>query len=307
MSGRSELLIRQRLVALRRSLPGARHGSLTAVHQARVATRRLREALPLVARGGKGRKLERRVRNITRALGPVRELDVALLMLDEFEGSGAATQAGLQALRQAMAEERRRLHDGLLRELGDAGIEKLEKRAIAAARERDARATASRSRDPRAREAADKRAARRAERLRTAIERAASMYLPDRLHDVRIAVKRLRYAMEIAREVRGARSRTAGSSEHPTRGAAAAIRTLKRAQDLLGRMHDLEVLIARTRAVQGSSRAPSLRVSAELDGFVRRLETECRQLHARHLASRQTLLAICAEAVAKTLQHRSAA
>ena len=45
----SELLIRQRLAALSRTLPGARKGDVHAVHQARVATRRLREALPLVA------------------------------------------------------------------------------------------------------------------------------------------------------------------------------------------------------------------------------------------------------------------
>ena len=114
------------------------------------------------------------------------------------------------------------------------------------------------------------RAARRAERLRAAIENAAGIYLPDRLHEVRIAVKKLRYALEIARELSGSR-------------ATARIRTLKRAQDLLGRMHDLEVLIARTRAVQGRAGAPNLRLSADLDRLVRRLETECRQLHGRYM------------------------
>ena len=79
------------------------------------------------------------------------------------------------------------------------------------------------------------RAARRAEGLRAAIENAAGIYLPDRLHEVRIAVKKLRYALEIARDLSGSR-------------ATARIRTLKRVQDLLGRMHDLEMLIARTRA-----------------------------------------------------------
>jgi len=127
------------------------------------------------------------------------------------------------------------------------------------------------------------RAARRAVRLREAIERAASLYLPDRLHQVRIAVKKLRYAMEIVRELRRSR-------------ASARILTLKRAQDLLGHMHDLEVLIARTRAVQGSPHAPTLRVSAELDLLVRRLEAECRTLHGRYMAGRATLLTICEHA-----------
>jgi CHAD domain-containing protein len=127
---------------------------------------------------------------------------------------------------------------------------------------------------------ARRRAARRAEHLRAAIDNAAGIYLPDRLHEVRIAVKKLRYAMEIARELSGSR-------------AVAKILTLKRSQELLGRMHDLEVLIARTRAVQGSASAPSLRLSAELDQLVRRLETECRQLHGQYMAGRASLLAIC--------------
>jgi len=71
------------------------------------------------------------------------------------------------------------------------------------------------------------------------------------------------------------------------------IMTLKRAQDLLGRIHDLEVLIARTRAIQGSSNAPTLRVSADMDLLVRRLETDCRRLHGRYITMRASLLTIC--------------
>src|SRR5436190_24170080 len=94
-----------------------------------------------------------------------------------------------------------------------------------------------------------------AARLQAAIDKAAGIYLPDRLHDVRIAVKKLRYAMEVARDLSGSR-------------ATARILTLKRAQDLLGRMHDLEVLIARTRGVQSSARVPDLRLSGHLDRLV---------------------------------------
>ena len=71
----------------------------------------------------------------------------------------------------------------------------------------------------------------------------------------------------------------------------ARIRTLKEAQDLLGCMHDHEVLIARVRGVQGS-KAPNLRLSADLDKLVRRLETECRQIHGQYMALRKKLLAI---------------
>src|SRR5207302_9143089 len=73
----------------------------------------------------------------------------------------------------------------------------------------------------------------------------------------------------------------------------ARIRTLKDAQDLLGRMHDLEVLIARTRGIQSSPGASTLKVSADLDRLVRRLETECRQLHGQYMAARPKLLQLC--------------
>jgi hypothetical protein len=58
-------------------------------------------------------------------------------------------------------------------------------------------------------------------------------------------------------------------------------------------MHDLETLIMRIRALQGSDRAPTLRVSAELDRLVRRLETECRQLHVRYMGFKKKLLELC--------------
>jgi CHAD domain-containing protein len=282
----SELIIRQRLAALKRALPAATAGDVTAIHQMRVATRRLREALPLVASGSSKRKLERTVRKLTRALGPVRELDVANLMLDDFSTVRESPRAGATRLQQLVREERQRLHHDMIRSIERCNVEKLTRKAIAAAKEHDqAMAGRRRVRDPRQLDNARRRAARRALRLRAAIENAAAIYLPDRLHEVRIAVKKLRYAMEISRELSGSR-------------ATAKLLTLKRAQDLLGRMHDHEVLIARTRAVQGAPSAPSLRLSADLDELVRRLETECRQLHGHYIASRRSLLAICDHAIA---------
>src|SRR5687767_11835086 len=111
----SELLIRQRLAALKRSLPGAQGGDVNAIHQARVSTRRLREALPLIAKGASGRKLQHMVRDLTRALGPVRELDVALLMLDEFAASREVPRRGIACLQTLIREERRRLHRDMVR------------------------------------------------------------------------------------------------------------------------------------------------------------------------------------------------
>jgi CHAD domain-containing protein len=278
----SELLIRQRLAALSRTLPGARKGDVLAVHQARVATRRIREALPLVAHGRAGKLLQKSVRRLTRALGPVRELDVALLNLDQLRTSGDVPEAAIARLRQLITEERRRVGAELVRRISQYDVSKLQKKAVEAAYRGPTRGGA---RDPR-RAAAMGRAARRAVALRAAMDNAAGIYLPDRLHEVRIAVKKLRYALEIARDLRGSHAN-------------ARIRTLKRVQNLLGRMHDLEMLIARTRAIQSRAGAPNLKLSADLDGLVRRLENECRRLHVRYMNERKALRRICDHVTAR--------
>jgi CHAD domain-containing protein len=270
----SELLIRQRLNALTRALPGAKKGDPLPLHEARVATRRLREALPLVASGSRGRKLERQVRRLTRAFGPVRELDVALEMLDTMTIDPDAPRGAIAKLRQVVGEERQRMHSEMCTRVGRVDIDKLRHRTTSAA----TKGSKARRRDPKRLADAQVRAARRAVRLREAIENAAGLYLPDRLHEVRIAIKKLRYALEVSRELSGSR-------------AMARIRTLKEAQDLLGCMHDHEVLIARVRGVQGSKVA-NLRLSGDLDKLVRRLETECRQIHGQYMALRKKLVAI---------------
>ena len=87
--------------ALAKHLPAALTGDSHAVHQARVASRRLRETLPIVgadldgAKAAKGaKKVRRRMRRLTRALGPVRELEVALGMVAPPPEAGAS--AGLR-------------------------------------------------------------------------------------------------------------------------------------------------------------------------------------------------------------------
>src|SRR5918993_6082683 len=88
------VLLKQRLEPILETMPAAQAGDVRSVHQARVATRRLREALPVL--GGAIDtaaviQLRRQVRRMTRALGPVRELDVALLHLEEFAKRGVVS------------------------------------------------------------------------------------------------------------------------------------------------------------------------------------------------------------------------
>jgi CHAD domain-containing protein len=277
----AERLIHRRVESLIRALPAARQGDPGSIHQARVATRRLREVLPLVQSGSRGRKLRRKVRRLTCALGPVRELDVALETLDAL--AREVPRAAVTNLRQVLRQERRRLYAAMSREVGHVDVDKLRRRALGAARKTRAVDTAA-------------RAARRTVRLQSAIESAGSIYLPDRLHEVRIAVKKLRYALELGHSAGRSRSR-----------ASSRLRTLKAAQDLLGRMHDLEVLIARVRAVQGAPAAPTLSLSADLDRLVRRLETECRQLHGHYMSMRRALLTVCLRVAAVPARRGRAA
>ncbi len=118
----------------------------------------------------------------------------------------------------------------------------------------------------------------RASRVRDAIATAGAVYLPERLHVVRIASKKLRYALELASDISGA--------------TAPELAALKRAQDILGRMHDRQVLIDRIRQEQASLTPPDLTVWRNLDALVVSLEDDCRRLHARYMRGRVGLEAI---------------
>lgn len=274
----SELMIRQRLLALARTLPSAAGGDVNAIHHARVATRRVRAALPIVTRGSRRRKLKKSFARLTRGLGGVREVDVAVLTLDELTSDASVPREGLEQLRAVLQEERQHLYADMTAVVERVDLDRLQRKTMAAVERalEDDREQLNLKRL----KSVIKRAGKRALDLQAAIENAGNIYLADRLHQVRIAVKKLRYVLEIAREL--SRSR-----------ASARIRMLKNVQDLLGHMHDLEVLITRIRALQGSNRAPTLKVSADLDRLVRRLEMECRQLHVRYMGFKKKLLELC--------------
>jgi CHAD domain-containing protein len=123
-SALSVALLRQRLVSLLRAMPAAQGGDELSVHQARVASRRLREALPVLGTTADDLALDRaarRVRRITRALGPVRELDVTLLLLAELERKGAAPKRAIARVRAAVTEERQ-VRRRAARAGGSAGV-----------------------------------------------------------------------------------------------------------------------------------------------------------------------------------------
>jgi CHAD domain-containing protein len=117
----------------------------------------------------------------------------------------------------------------------------------------------------------------RAARLRKTIAEAGSLYVAERLHAVRIAAKKLRYAMEIERELK--RSRVT-----------ARIRQLKNLQELLGRMHDLHVLAEHARAVQAQVAGNDRRLTADLDTLIAAIEEEIRTEHGKYMRRRAAIL-----------------
>ena len=182
-------------------MPAAQTGDETSVHQARVASRRLRQAIPLLGVRADAAAVDRagrRVRRITRALGPVRELDVTLLLLAELERKGAAPARAIARVRTAVTEERQERRREMLAAIKPSKLNKLRKQLVqVAAPESDTTETRS------ALAEANAQAAARAAQLRAAIEHAGGIYLADRLHRIRIAAKKLRYALEIQREAVG--------------------------------------------------------------------------------------------------------
>ncbi|MGH9145570.1 MAG: CHAD domain-containing protein, partial [Vicinamibacterales bacterium] len=110
------------------------------------------------------------------------------------------------------------------------------------------------------------------------VNHAGALYAPDRLHGVRVSVKKLRYALELGQEARLGRL-------------SAAIRLLKKMQDTLGELHDREILLDRVRAVHAVEGHEA--VSESLERFTRLLEEDTRRYHAEFVTHREGLLKLC--------------
>ena len=255
-------------------------GDAAAVHRARVATRRLREALPVVDGERRAvRRLRRDLRDLTRALGPVRELDVTLGLVVRLLHDEPSLESSLDALRVRLMERRARRRARMLRAVERIEVAGLLSRVGALA---PAGAGAS---PPLDREAIRRRIAGRARALDAAVGRAGALYAPEPLHAVRIAVKKLRYALELGRAAR-------------IRGVVAQATRLRRFQDLLGEWHDWQVLATIAARVQGSTPVDD-HALADLTALLSRVEDRCRALHAEFLAARGDLTALADEIAAR--------
>jgi CHAD domain-containing protein len=287
-STRSELL-KKRLDQFTRVLSAVEQGEVRGLHRARVASRRLRELLPMLQlEHDKSRKLSRRLRKVTRRLGAVRELDVLLLLVEELHVARRGRSGSLGRVGISVAKDRDDARKRLEARLPIDRMRRLGEKLTGVVEElRTVETSPSRAVARNWPAAVDAQVAARAARLAAAVTAAGAMYLPERLHNVRIAVKKVRYALELSNEL-------AGTRRDPN------LMALKRGQELLGRMHDLQVLVERVRQVQASLTPPNVTIWRNLDALVASLEDECRVLHARYMRMRDRLMAVAEALSART-------
>lgn len=192
----------------------------------RVTARRLRVALPLLARKPAGRRVRRAqgiLRALTRAGGGSRDLDVSVALLQEHRAGLAAVSPELKLLirriRAARTRSRRRMADDLL----DLPISRLRRHldAVVARRGEGAFTVLVRLRE-------FVEAGRRD--LVTTLDKLGQRFDPAMLHKLRIRARRLRYVAEVMDALRGQPS-----------GAAPLFKQL---QERLGHIHDAHVLSA---------------------------------------------------------------
>jgi len=275
-----------------RQLPKALAGEQEAVHQMRIAGRRLRVALALLARKPKGRRVRRALRvlrELTRAAGASRDLDVSVDLFDERLKSPAPPTTPEQAklrrrLRAAQRRNRARMAEALL----DLEIARLRKdlRAILSRRADDPFRILRRVRDARDEEG---------EALLAGLEGIGDRYDPDGLHRLRGRARRLRYTAEVSDALRGR------DSDAPT--------LFKKVQELVGLVHDNHVLAAWLEAQAAAAARGNGSLATEAEAQAAFFEETSRACHRGFLEQRpielirQALEALGQTRLAAVLPH----
>lgn len=205
------------------------------IHRMRVASRRLRTAMALFkdCLPKKQRKTWRKmIRRVTKDLGPARDLDVQIGFVETFQVGHAeeTLQSGLEALLEELRARRAELQPSVLSSMNELrahpalsemarAVEDLQQQAG----ETDGQACTE--------DTGRRAGAKIMRRLRELLEHepwVLETHAAASHHDMRIAAKRLRYAMELLNPVWAERL------DHP-------IRVVKGFQRVLGKVHDCDV------------------------------------------------------------------
>jgi len=245
---------------IRHQWKGVRDGDSESIHQARIATRRARAALTIVDRDDIER-LEL-CRRLGRMLGKVRDFDITQEVFQTLSTRVPTASYAIAAARRSVERDQQQARRRFAK-----ALDQLELRPLLALRERFWR-------DWR-RSIVTETLARQQE-LCDAMDRAPVVYMPNRVHRVRIATKKLRYALEVGEAT--------GIRVNPN-----VMRDLRKTQDLLGRVHDADVARG---VVRGLHRADGS-VAAEAAILDAVMAADCSARYEKYLARRERLQAAC--------------
>lgn len=277
-------LLSRHASALRTQLGGVFDGDTDAVHQARVATRRIREVLGLVPlppdRGGEEDDLAAGCARIGRALGRVRDTDVQIALIKELEAHTPQAAPSLVLVRQDYDADRLKKMRRLIKTLERLDVDALLRAICERHAALRARVTSAGWRTQVRRQLME-----RADATIDHIGHATGVYFPNRAHRARIAVKRLRYAAEIMEATGEPRL-------------ASAIKSLSKTQAILGDLHDRQELGDRLTRYQKRDgvKADHVKVTRQV------LSGEVHALHAKYLARRAAVRSACVD-----IQHIASA
>jgi CHAD domain-containing protein len=273
-------LFRTQIHTLRETLPDVLDGKESSIHEARVATRRIREVLPLFGDPRRHRHLAdlySRFKRLGKSLGRVRDEDVRIALLASLERRMPHAAASLVLVRQQAERERLKLVRRLIKRL-----ERLEGiQLIEAFDDHQLRLPLPAAWNARVglgwRRGLRCTIHERARAASEAIDHATGVYFPNRVHAARIAIKKLRYALEIADET--------GAAD-----LSAAVRELKKTQDLLGDLHDRQGLIDNLTETFSAEQSDA---SSQVTFVKQTLDAECHDIHSRYLTRRKHVKEIC--------------
>lgn len=248
--------------------PQVRDGDRDAVHEARVTTRRIRAGLPHMR--GVTTETSKTFRRIGQRLGRVRELDVTNDLLNKLRPELPQAATAIAELQQLVAQRLQRRRRRLIKALDDVSLRRLGRQLASAPAGVVMITSLWHDWRPDVRRQLGKSAVN----VRAAIERASGVYMPNRAHDVRIAIKKLRYTLELGMAT--------GLSANP-----ALLPELQGAQKVLGQLHDWQVLFREIQHLDSGSLA---REKAVLDSVV---SVESSRLHRKYLRLRDGIINVC--------------
>jgi CHAD domain-containing protein len=236
----AQTALRQGLEALRFHETAALAGEVEAIHQLRVATRRLRALVELfsgVLHGTRVRVLRRDLPWVGQTAGVTRECDVIeQLIRDRSARLDSTLRESLAPIYEALSARRRSEHGNLAAKLTSTRYQTILGRLASAPVRKIPPAVTVRALAPTMLRPIARGTMSAGAKLKPGCP-------PERMHRLRIRLKRLRYALEMMDALAGKRTRKAA-------------RELAALQDLLGLHNDVVVAVAWMREYAADAVAP---------------------------------------------------